>query len=326
MIEKTPLVRLLLLLCLPASLSLAGVACSDDGGAKAADGGTKAASTDAGPGTTNMGADGSVKSDGSTPSDVRDGSGAQAAVDSGKPSDDAMVRNAGDSALPAGAIGPAHVLLGAAGEYAILAKSAVSDVPASAITGNLGLSPAAATYITGFSLTRSGDHWTSPQVVGRIVAADNDPPTPTDLTTAVANMEAAYTDAAGRPPPSVINLGAGTIGGMTLAPGLYTWGSSVLIPTDITIAGAANDTWIFQVSGDLILSAATRMTLSGGAQAKNIVWQVAGLVDFGTTSHAEGVVLSKTAIKLGTGASINGRLLAQTAVEIASSTVTAPAP
>jgi hypothetical protein len=74
------------------------------------------------------------------------------------------------------------------------------------------------------------------------------------------------------------------------------------------------------------MSAAKAMTLTGGARAKNVFWQVAGNVEFGTTSHAEGVVLSKTAIKLGTGASIVGRLLAQTAVNIASSTVSAPAP
>lgn len=302
-------------------LALACAACSASHNA-----GT--ANADGGPIGGSVGADGSVSSEGglhadaSVGADARDGSSG----DAGGAVRDAKVPNPGDSAIAAGAKGPAHVLLGAAGDYAILAKSAVSSVPTSAITGNLGLSPAAASYITGFALTRAGDHWSSPEVTGLIFAADGDPPTPSNLTTAVANMETAYTDAAGRPPPTMLNLGAGTIGGMTLSPGLYTWGSSVTIPTDITLAGAPDDTWIFQISGDLKLSAATRMTLSGGAQAKNIVWQVAGLVDFGTTSHAEGVVLSSTAIKLGTGASINGRLLAQTAVEIASSTVTAPAP
>ncbi len=223
-------------------------------------------------------------------------------------------------------LGPPPVLLGAAGKYAILAKSAVSNVPTSAITGNIGISPAAASSITGFSLTRVGTYWTSPQVVGSIFAADNDPPTPINLTTAVTNMQTAYTDAAGRPTPQFLDLGAGTIGGLTLVPGLYKWNSAVTIPTDITIAGAPNDVWIFQVTGDLSMSAAKKMTLSGGAQAKNIVWQVAGAVTLGTTSHAEGVVLSKTAITLGTGASINGRLMAQTAVNVAGSTVTAPTP
>jgi hypothetical protein len=221
---------------------------------------------------------------------------------------------------------PAPVLLGTAANYVILAKSAIATVPTSAVTGDLGLSPAAASYITGFSLTRAGVKWTAPQVVGSVFAADNDAPTPTALTTAVADMQTAYTDAAGRPTPDFLNLAAGAIGGLTLAPGLYKWTSTVTIPANVTLAGAADDTWIFQITGDLTMSATKSMTLSGGALAKNIVWQVAGAVDLGATSHAEGVILAKTAITLGAGASINGRLLAQTAVNIASSTVTAPAP
>ena len=223
------------------------------------------------------------------------------------------------------ALGPAPVKLGTAGNYDILAKSAISNVPPSVVTGNLGLSPQAASYVTGFPLTKAGTHWTSPQVIGSVFAADNDPPTPINLTTAIANMQTAYTDAAGRPTPDFTNLGAGTISGLTLIPGLYNWASSVTIPTDVTLAGGANDVWIFQVTGDLKLSAAKHMILSGGAQAKNVFWQVAGAVDLGTTSHSEGIVLCKTAIVLGTGSSINGRLLAQTAVNIASSTVTQPA-
>jgi hypothetical protein len=222
--------------------------------------------------------------------------------------------------------GPAPVLLGTAGNYVVLAKSAITNVPSSLITGDLGLSPAAASFITGFSMTKVGTKWTSAQVVGGLFAADNDPPTPILLTTAVTNMLTAYTDAAGRPTPDALNLGGGTIGGLTFVPGLYRWTSSVTIPTDITLSGAANDVWIFQVTGDLVMASAKHMTLLGGARAKNVFWQVAGLVDLGTTSHAEGVVLSKTSIKLGTGATINGRLLAQTAVNLATNQVTAPAP
>jgi hypothetical protein len=218
----------------------------------------------------------------------------------------------------------APVQLGAASEYAILAKSAVTNVPTSEITGGIGLSPAAASYITGFALTKAGEKWTSPEVTGSIFAADNDPPTPNNLTTAVSDMQTAYTDAAGRTTPKFIDLGAGAIGGMTLTPGLYKWSSSVTIPADIVISGGAEDLWIFQITGDLKLAAAKAMTLRGGAQAKNIVWQVAGLVDLGSMSHSEGVVLSKTAITLGSGGSVNGRLLAQTAITVASCTVTAP--
>jgi hypothetical protein len=205
-----------------------------------------------------------------------------------------------------------------------LAKSAVSNVPTSAVTGDLGLSPAAASYITGFALTKAGTHWTSPQVVGGIFAANNDPPTPSKLTTAVADMQTAYVDAAGRGSPDFLNLEGGAIGGLTLEPGLYKWTSTVTIPTDVTLAGSANDVWIFQVTGNLKLSAAKAMILSGGARPANIFWQVAGAVDLGANSHAEGIVLCKTAIKLETGSSIDGRLLAQTAVNIAGATVTAP--
>lgn len=225
---------------------------------------------------------------------------------------------------PAARLAP--VDLGAAGDYVILAKSAISNVPTSEVTGDLGLSPAAASYITGFSLTRAGTEWTASQVVGSVFAADNDAPTPSALTVAVADMQLAYTDAAGRPTPAFLNLGAGAIGGMTLTPGLYKWTSAVTVPANITLDGAPDDVWLFQITGNLTIDAAKRVLLSGGAQAKNVVWQVAGSVDLGATSHAEGIILSKTAIKLGAGASIQGRLLAQTAIDIANATVTAPAP
>jgi hypothetical protein len=217
--------------------------------------------------------------------------------------------------------------LGTAGDYVILAKSGISTVPASAVTGDLGVSPAAATYITGFSLSVDATNAfaTSTQVTGKVFAADYALPTPANLSTAVGDMGLAFIDAAGRA-PSIIELGAGNIGGMTLAPGVYKWGTSLLIPTNVSLTGSATDVWIFQVAGDLTMSSATSVLLSGGALAKNVFWQVAGLVALGTTAHLEGVILTKTSISLRTGASVNGRLLAQTAVTIAKATVVEPAP
>jgi hypothetical protein len=235
--------------------------------------------------------------------------------------------SAGDTGGPIAnenGLGPAAVALGTASNYAIVAQSAISNVPTSQVTGDLALSPAAASYITGFSLTKAGTSWSSAQVVGMVFAANNDPPTPTLLTTAISDMQTAYTDAAGRKSPDFLNLEGGALGGLTLEPGLYRWTSSVTIPTDVTLSGGAHDVWIFQVTGDLKLSADKAMILEGGAAPANIFWQVAGNVDLGATSHAEGIVLSKTAIKLQTGSTINGRLLAQTAVDIAGATVTAP--
>lgn len=221
--------------------------------------------------------------------------------------------------------GPAPVNLGTAGNYAILAKTEISTVPASAITGDIGLSPAAETYITGFSLTDATGYATSTQVTGFVYAADMTPPTPTTMTTAISDMESAYTDAAGRSNPDFNDLASGAIGGLTLAPGLYKWGSSVTIASDITINGAANDVWIFQISGDLTVSSSINVTLSGGAQAKNIFWQVAGTASMGTGAHFEGIILSQTDITMNTSATMNGRLLAQTAVALDQNTVTEPA-
>ena len=94
----------------------------------------------------------------------------------------------------------------------------------------------------------------------------------------------------------------------------------------MTLSGGGEDVWIFQITGDLTMAAGQRVILSGGARARNVFWQVAGEVELGSTAHAEGIVLAKTAIHMGTGASINGRLLAQTAVTLDSTTVTEPAP
>lgn len=222
--------------------------------------------------------------------------------------------------------GPAPVLLGSAGNYAILAKTGVSTLtsPLSAITGNVGVSPNFAASLTGFSLTLAGVSATSAQVTGLLYAADMTSPTPSDLTTAIGNMETAYTDAAGRSTPDFLNLGAGNIGGLTLVPGLYTWGTTVTIPTDITLAGGPNDVWIFQVAGSLTVANATRIKLSGGARAQRIFWQVASGASLGTTAHFEGIILCQTAITLATGATMNGRTLAQTAVTLQSNTITQP--
>lgn len=224
------------------------------------------------------------------------------------------------------AAGPAPVLLGTAGNFVILAKTGVSTVPASVITGDVGVSPAATTYLTGFSLTMVGTtSATSTQVTGSLYGADMTVPTSSNLTTAVLNMEAAYTDAAGRPTPDFLNMGAGEIGGLALLPGLYTWTSGVTISTDVTLLGGANDVWIFQIPGNLTMSAAKNIILSGGAKAKNIFWQVAGFAELGTTAHFEGILLSQTEIRLRTGATMNGRALAQSQVTLESSTVTTPA-
>ena len=206
----------------------------------------------------------------------------------------------------------------------ILAKTAITNISTSAVTGDLGLSPAATSYVTGLSLTDATGYATSAQVTGKIYAADMADPTPINLTTAVNNMITAYTDAAGRPSPDFTELATGNIGGRTLTPGLYKWSNTVTLPSSVTISGGANDVWIFQIAGDLTMSNAVNISLTGGAQAKNIFWQVAGTVTIGTTAHFEGIILSQTGITFQTGASFKGRALAQTAVILDMNAVTQP--
>lgn len=222
----------------------------------------------------------------------------------------------------------AAVTLGSAGDYVILAKSAISNVPTSAITGDLGISPAAASFITGFALTlpAASAFATSAQVTGNVYAPGYAAPTATNLTTAIGDMETAYTDAAGRVNPDFNELSSGDIGGLTLPPGLYKWTNTVTIPSNVTLNGSATDVWIFQISGGLTQASGTSVQLTGGALAKNVFWQVSGVVSIGTTAHLEGNVLAQTSITLATGASANGRLLAQTAVSLAGNIVVEPAP
>ncbi|MDO8527875.1 MAG: ice-binding family protein [Deltaproteobacteria bacterium] len=216
--------------------------------------------------------------------------------------------------------GPAPVALRTAGAFAVLTKSGVTDVPLSVITGDIGSSP-----ISGTATLVTCD-----EVTGTIYSVDAAGPLPcrvnnaTLLTAAISDMQIAYADAAGRTLPDFTELGAGQIGGLTLFPGLYKWSSNVLMSTDVTLSGSANDVWIFQIAGNLTQASARKVHLRGGAQAKNVFWQVAGQATLGTTADFKGTILSKTAIVLNTGAVIHGRALAQTAVTLDHSTVTRP--
>ena len=222
--------------------------------------------------------------------------------------------------MPAAAVSQSSpVNLGSAGDFRILAKTGISTTGTTQITGDIGVSPAAATSITGFGLIMdaSGTFSTSSLVVGNVYAADYTDPTPTKMTTAVSDMETAYTDAAGRASPDYTELFTGDITGQTLTPGLYKWSTGVLVSAGgVTISGSASDVWIFQIAGDLTLVNGAIVALSGGAQASNIFWQVAGQTTLGTTSDFKGIILCKTLIAMQTGATFDGRALAQSAVTL----------
>ena len=214
------------------------------------------------------------------------------------------------------------VPLGTAVDFVILTKAGISTLATSHITGDIGVSPIAATAITGFSLITdlSNVHSTSTQVRGSVYAPNYAVPTPSKMTRAISDMETAYTDASSRgiTDQSNLNINAGLISGSTFTAGVYKWGCNVIFYTDIYIKGSRRDHFIFQITGNLVAGSGAKIILvddgvDGMPNAPNIVWQVAGYIDAGTTSHLEGTLLGKTKIVFKTGSSLNGRILAQTA-------------
>jgi hypothetical protein len=233
------------------------------------------------------------------------------------------------------------VTLGTAGNYAILAASGITNVATSVVTGNIAVSPIASGAMTGWTLILdlSGTFSTSAQITGKVYAASYATPTPTELTSAVGAMETAYTNAAGRTNANAarINYGAGTLGGnfggaeTQLTPGVYTFGTGVSISADIYFKGTGllpgqgdTDVFIIQISGNLLEDANINVVLEGGAQAKNIFWQVAGNVALMAGAHMEGILLVKTDVTFVTGSSLNGRVLSQTACNLQKATVIQP--
>ena len=222
--------------------------------------------------------------------------------------------------------GPGPVNLGTAGDFVILAKAAVSTTAPSVINGDVGLSPAAQSFLTGFSLTSDGntEYSGSTQVTGKLYAANDAPPTPAKMTTAIGDMESAYTDAAGRDHPDHVEYMAGALGGTTPSPGLYKFGTGVGFAKDCTLSGSSTDTWIFQIAGDMSIDNNKQIILAGGALARNIVWVVAGKTTFEADSHFEGTILGATSATFQKGSSINGRVLVQTNADIKQATVNKP--
>jgi uncharacterized repeat protein (TIGR02543 family) len=223
--------------------------------------------------------------------------------------------------------GPGRIDLGAAGDFVILSKSGISTTGTTQITGNIGVSPIGKTALTGFSETlhSSGVFATSIYVVGKMYASNYAVPTPSYLTTAVSDLETAFTTANGLTENVILDLGAGNVSGMTLVPGLYKWGTGLLITNaGVTLSGGANDTWVFQISDDLTVNNDAIITLEGGAQAKNIFWVSSTQVTLGTQVQFKGNILSKALTSLNTGASILGRILAQTASTLDANTVVFP--
>lgn len=238
--------------------------------------------------------------------------------------------------------GAGCVDLGAAANYVILAEAGVTYTPGATvtstpkITGNIGISPAAASFITGFALNlpAGGAYSTSTLVAGNVYAPGYAPPTPSNLTTAVANKLTAYNAAAamataggglagGSPGTACPGTGGtGALGGQIITPGVYTCGVDLSIGSNVTLSGAG--VYVIKTTGNLTQAAGTQVSLSGGAVPQNVFWQVAGTVSIGSSAHMEGVILSASNIALTSSATVKGRLFSKTSVAMDANTVTQP--
>jgi len=209
--------------------------------------------------------------------------------------------------------------------FVILAGSMVTNVPTSNITGDVGLSPAAGSNYAGL---------TQPEVAGTIYTVNAAGPAGyvidvARLTAAKGDLTIAYNDAAGRTPVptgTYLNPGAGNIGGLTLAAGLYKFtGSAQITGSDVTLTGSATDVWIFQIASNFNVGNGIKVILGGSANAKNIFWQVGTSATLGTTSVVEGTILADQLISLATGATLHGRALTFTgAVTLDKATLVRP--
>jgi hypothetical protein len=219
------------------------------------------------------------------------------------------------------------VQLGTATPFAVLAGTAVTDIPTSSITGNVGLSPAAGTNYAGL---------TQAEVTGSIYSTDGTGPAgnvnnPALLTTAKNDLTTAYVAAAGQPPTSTFNAGDNQLGGQTLTAGVYAFGHAstanitAASPLVLNGQGDPNSVFVFQASSDLITASNSVVQLENGAQACNVFWEVGSSATLGSSSTFVGTLMALTSATLNSAATVQGRILARNgAVSLDANTITAP--
>ncbi|MGZ0014916.1 Ig-like domain-containing protein [Yeosuana sp. AK3] len=201
-------------------------------------------------------------------------------------------------------------------EYGIIAGVGVSNNagPSEIHDMNVGIYPGVRSSITGFFDVDGG-----PGLIfnGAFHAADDLVPVDINaaLNQAKLDLVQAYDEAAGAtiPAPAVAPA---DLGGKTLAPGIYTSASTMLLQNgDLTLdaQGNADAVWIFQVGSGFtsVGGAGGNVILAGGAKAKNVFWQVSSSAIIGDGTIFKGNVLAFSSITMNSGAVAEGRMLAR---------------
>ena len=228
-----------------------------------------------------------------------------------------MKAPAKDARRSLAAAGPTPIDLRSTAHFAILAGSAITSTGGGTNNGDVGLSPTTGAAIIGLSTA---------QVNGIVYAVDALGPAGSVvdsalLATAKVDLVMAYSDAAGRSADRITLTDGQNIGGTNLAPGLYGSASSLQITGDLTLdaGGDSNAVWIFQMVSTLTTEAGgvndphSRVILTGGAQARNIFWQVGSSATLGTFSVFKGTILALDSITMNTRCTVEGRALARNA-------------
>jgi hypothetical protein len=201
----------------------------------------------------------------------------------------------------------ATVELGSAASFSVLGGSTITNTGPTTMSADLGLSPGSS--VTG-----------APQVLGQ---------THVDDAVAIAAKTAlttAFNEAAARPSSG----SAGTdLSGQEFTAGVRSASSSLLLSSGtvtLNAQGNANAVFIFQIGSTLTTHAGTTVLLINGAQACNVFWEVGSSATIGAATHFVGTIMAHESITAATGATFNGRLLAQTAaVTLEDNTITTSA-
>jgi hypothetical protein len=194
--------------------------------------------------------------------------------------------------------------LGVAKSFGVMAFVSITSAPTSSIAGKVGLKPGIRSLITlnprtevegGSSEVYAGDDVGDPQNY---------------ITMAKQDLISAYREASTRTvDKDKVEAYAGNLAGKILPAGVYHWSNGASISSDVTLEGTDTDVWIFQIDGNLDVAANTRMNLSGGAQARNVYWEVSGKTTLGSNSITQGTVMNQLTFEMKSNAQIVGRVL-----------------